>query len=203
VESTTVLFIRHAAVDGFAQELRGRTCGVTLNASGRRQVQRLKDRLAGRAIAAVYSSPVRRAVETASALADRLMCEVHVDAALDEVEFGDWTGRSFRELHLDPLWHAFNTQRTTSLIPGAGSMIDVQARAVAWLVRTAAEHRGNTVLAVSHADVIRSVLAGCAGISLDLALRLDISPASISAVSLGSDGPRIDCINDAAHLESP
>src|SRR5699024_3901639 len=116
------------------------------------------------AIAAVYSSPVRRAVETAAVLAEQRGCALQVDAALDEVEFGDWTGRSFEELRFDPAWHAFNTHRTSSLIAGGGSMLDVQARALAWVVRTAAAHPGATVVAVSHADVIRAVLAGCAGI---------------------------------------
>jgi len=200
MSATTFLLIRHAAADGVDGRLAGRTPGLCLSSEGRRQRDRLRARLAGRSITGVYSSPVRRAVETASALASG-EDGVKVDTALDEVEFGDWTGRTFEELQLDALWRDFNTHRTTTLIRGAGSMLDVQARALAWIVRTAAAHAGATIVAVSHADVIRSILAGCAGMSLDLALRLEIGTASISSLSLSTDGPRIDCINDSAHLE--
>jgi ribonuclease H / adenosylcobalamin/alpha-ribazole phosphatase len=174
---------------------------VALSAEGRGQVRRLATRLQSIAIAGVFSSPVQRALETATMIASVLRLAPQVDAALDEVAFGTWQGRTFDDLSSDPHWRQFNQFRTTTLMPGGGSLLQVQARVTGWMAAQAFARPDATVIAVSHADVIRAAVAACLGISLDLALRLEIAPASVSEVQMNEHALIVRRLNDTAHLE--
>ena len=114
---TTFLLIRHAAHDLLGRRLAGRMPGVSLNGEGRRQVERLAERLAGASIRAVISGPLERARETAEPLARGLGLPVQISAAVDEIDFGEWTGLPFAELDQDPRWCWFNTFRSGARAP--------------------------------------------------------------------------------------
>ena len=195
--------MRHGAFDGLGRVISGRIPGAGLNANGRAQSRRLGERLVNRTVAAVYSSPLQRAQDTAAILAQALSLPLQTDADLREVDFGNWTDRPVEDLAADPVWPAFNQQRTTTRIPGGELMLEVQARAVSGLMRLAARHHGQTVVAVSHADVIRSIVAGCLGCSLDAMLRITIDPASLTELCLGEHPPAVLRVNDTAHLAAP
>jgi broad specificity phosphatase PhoE len=79
-------------------------------------------------------------------------------------------------------------------------MVEVQARVLAWIERLCGCHRTMTVALVSHADVIRVALAHCLGMPLDLLLRLEVSPASISIVAMERYWRRVLCINNMGEL---
>jgi hypothetical protein len=83
-----------------------------------RDVARMAVLLAGLPIEAIYSGPLERVRETATALGDRLRRPVEVARGLDELDFGDWTGRSLDSLEPEPLWQAFNAARGDTRIPG-------------------------------------------------------------------------------------
>ncbi|MBV8267425.1 MAG: histidine phosphatase family protein, partial [Planctomycetaceae bacterium] len=89
---TTFYLIRHALTDLVDKALAARAPGVSLNATGRRQAERLAERLAREPIRRIFTGPLERARETAAPLALRLGLEPIVSDALDEVAFGDWTG---------------------------------------------------------------------------------------------------------------
>src|SRR5207302_8120569 len=127
--------------------------------------------------AAIYSSPLERAVETAEPLAVRWALQITRREALGEIRFGDWTGRSFAELEQDPRWRLFNARRTAQPVPGGESILEVQARIVSELSCLASRHPGESIVAVSHGDVIRAAVACYLGISLDFLLRFEIAPA--------------------------
>src|SRR5687767_1544713 len=88
---TRFLLIRHATTDTVGKRLAGRLPGVSLNEAGRAQAQQLAARLAGLPVAAIYSSPLERAVETARPLAQGLQLETAVCEAFLELDFGEWT----------------------------------------------------------------------------------------------------------------
>ena len=181
---TEVLLIRHGLCDSVGRAIAGRAGGVHLNAAGVQQARRLADRLRALPIAAVYSSPLERARETAAPLGKRLGLPVRIASGLDELDFGAWTGRTLESLRGEPDWDRFNAERGSTRIPGGESMGEVVGRAGAELTRIAAEHPGRLVAAVSHGDVIRALLADFAGIPLDRMLRLEVAPASVSLVRL-------------------
>jgi broad specificity phosphatase PhoE len=127
---------------------------------------------------------------------------VQPEADLREVDFGTWTDRPLDELGGDAAWRAFHEQRATACVPGGELMLGVQARAVGCLVRLAAAHAAHAVVCVSHADVIRSVVAACLGFSVDAMVRLAVDPASLTEVCLGEFSPTVVRVNDTAHLAS-
>jgi broad specificity phosphatase PhoE len=175
--STLFHLVRHASYDLLGRVLAGRTPGLWLNEQGRAEGQRLGVALANQQLAAVVSSPRERCAETAAAIATPHGIPVLIDEGFDEVKFGSWTGKEFASLGSDPAWRRFNINRGLAPVPGGEGMLEVQARAVTALVRWRAAHGGGEVVIVSHADVLKSVLAHVLGMPLDLMRRLEISPA--------------------------
>jgi probable phosphoglycerate mutase len=152
-------------------------------------------------IAKIYSSPQPRARETAEFLAELLGYSVKIAPQLDEIDYGEWTGRTFDELRSIARWRDFNSLRSCTRIAGGELMIEVQARVLGLMESLCRRHPAMTVALVSHADVIRGGLAHCLGMPLDLVLRLEISPASISVVAMEQDGPRVLCINNTEEID--
>jgi broad specificity phosphatase PhoE len=194
--TATVHLVRHAAHADLGQRLSGRSPSVPLSDRGAAQAARIALRLARETIAAIHSSPLARARSTAAAIAARLGLGVEVAAALNEVNFGRWTGRRFDDLQGDPSWARWNERRASACPPGGETMAEVQARAVSHVERVAAAHPGSGVVLVSHCDTIRAVIAHYLGLSLDNLLRFDIDPASTSSLLVGPWGARILSLNE-------
>jgi probable phosphoglycerate mutase len=125
---------------------------------------------------------------------------VKIAPQLDEIDYGEWTGRTFDDLRSIAQWRDFNSLRSCTRIPGRELMIVVQVRVLGLMESLCRRHRGLAVALVSHADVIRGALAHCLGMPLDLVLRLEISPASISMVAMEQYGPRVLCINNTEEI---
>ena len=191
-----VHLVRHCAHADVGRVLSGRCTGTPLSAEGRAQARWLAGRFArGEAVAAIHSSPRLRARETARAIAERLELEVELTDALDEVDFGAWTGRSFAELDGDPDWTRWNVARATAATPGGETMAQATARAVAHIDDIAGREWPGAVLCVSHCDVIRGVVAHYLGLGLDRLLAFDIDPGSISTLLVGPWGGRVLALN--------
>jgi len=197
---TTLLLVRHGLNDYVGRALAGRTPGVHLNDEGHAQAGRLAARLASLPIAAVYSSPLERAVETAQPIAAARSLELHLCEAAMEIDFGEWTGRTIAELDGDPLWQRFNTERSTTRAPGGELMAEVQARMAGGIEAIRAAHPGETVLLVSHADAIRAALAHYAQVSLDAIGRFEIRPASVTTLRLWDGWTLVLGVNDTGAL---
>src|SRR5436190_881152 len=119
---TTVLLIRHGTTDDVGRRLAGRTPGRHLNEQGLREARELTLRLAETPIAAVYSSPLERAQETAAPLAAMHALPVVTRDDLTELDFGRWTAMEIGSLEGEPDWLAFNTARSDTRIPGGEMM---------------------------------------------------------------------------------
>lgn len=198
---TTILLIRHATNDWVGERLAGRTPDVHLNEMGQQQAQGLADRLAHVAIRAVYSSPLERAVETAAPLASRLGLAVQVEAGLAEVEYGQWTGGALKDLRDSDLWRVLMLTPSLARFPEGESLGEVQHRVVATLECLRHRHPQETIVAVSHADVLKAAVAHYAGVHLDLFQRLVISPAAVSVVQFDGPGfPRLVRFNDTGEM---
>ncbi|MBB1489972.1 MULTISPECIES: histidine phosphatase family protein [unclassified Paracoccus (in: a-proteobacteria)] len=177
--SLLVGLVRHGAHDDLGAWLSGRTRDVALNAMGREETLALARRLAGRGVAAITASPRRRTVETADILGAGLNLTPLLAPDLDEIDFGNWSGRRFADLDGDPDWNRWNAARATALTPGGETMAGAVARAMRHIDHLAGQGCG-PVLCVSHCDVIRGVIAQVLGLSLDHLLRFEIAPASVS-----------------------
>nr|WP_295370711.1 histidine phosphatase family protein [uncultured Sphingosinicella sp.] len=194
--TATILLIRHAAHVELGRTLTGRRRDVSLSREGLEQAEIVADLLGVEPLAAVYSSPRERAYYTAREIAEQHEKKVEILDSLDEVDFGDWTGRSFDDLEGDPLWDAWNAERGSARPPGGEAMTDAVTRAVEGLEARAAEHWDQVIAAVSHCDIIRGVIAHYLGLPLDNLLRFDIDPASVSRLVVGSWGARVMSVNE-------
>lgn len=198
---TVVFLIRHAAHAELGRNLTGRKPDVALSEAGARQALALGERLSREPIAAIYSSPRLRARATAEAIADRLELGVELDCALDEIDFGAWTGASFEKLADDPLWRQWNEARATACPPRGESMKAAAARIVGRIGQLCEQHRGSAPVAlVSHCDVIRGAVAHYLGLSLNNLLRFDIDPASITRLEVGAWGGRLAALNETTGI---
>jgi broad specificity phosphatase PhoE len=194
-DATTFHLVRHASYDQLGRVLAGRTPGHSLNRTGQAEAEALAEALAERPIAAVFSSPLERARETAHPVAARHSLRLAIDPALDEIDFGEWAGLTLDELHAYPAWRRFNAFRSTTPIPGGETMLAVQARALAALIRMRSSYPEGEVVAVSHGDVIKAILAHFLALPLDLIGRIEVAPASRSVVVLSDRDARILAIN--------
>jgi ribonuclease H / adenosylcobalamin/alpha-ribazole phosphatase len=198
---TTILLVRHGMCDPVGRLIAGRMPGVRLNAQGLHQSRVLGRALAHLPIAAVYSSPLERALETAEPLARTLGMGVRRAPGLVELDFGEWTGRSLAELESDPRWTDWNERRATARIPDGESMAEVIARAAAWVDEIRRAHTGSLVVAFSHGDVIRALLTHYLDRPIDQMLRLEVAPGSVSEIEIAEGVPRVRRIGAEASPE--
>jgi probable phosphomutase (TIGR03848 family) len=186
----TVILLRHGRTEANASGmLAGRSPGVHLDDLGRTQAERAGERLAVVPLAELVSSPLERCQETARVVAARQpgRPRVHRDRALTECDYGEWQGRKLRDLARLALWKTVQTNPSAATFPGGESLPQMQARAVDAVRRrdaaiTAAHGADAVWLAVSHGDVIKSIVADALGLHLDLFQRIQVDPASISVV---------------------
>src|SRR3954449_799237 len=159
---TTVLLVRHGLTAMTGPVLAGWTPGVHLNDKGREQASALAERLLPLPVAGIVASPLERCQETAAALAVGRDLPVQTDDRLGECRYGDWTGQELKKLAKDPLWKVVQAHPSAARFPGdeGESLAETQARAVA-AVREWNAKLGDdaTYAVVSHADVIKAVLA--------------------------------------------
>lgn len=188
--------VRHAHYAQFDQALGGREPHA-LSPAGQGEAAALADRFARRPIASITSSPVRRALETAAPIAAGLGLPVEPNDAFNEIDYAGWTGRRFADLEGDPAWPAWNAFRSTAGVPGGETMLQVQTRAIRGVTRIAAQ-AGREAVIVTHADVIKAILAHFLGAPLDLIHRLEVAPASISQVALTPQDAQVIAVNRLA-----
>ncbi len=192
--SLTVYLIRHGNID-FLDAVPGNLPGLHLSASGRKQAGWIAHRLDGRKLDAIYASPLERALETARPLARNHGLEITTLEDLREIDFGEWTGKTFDELEGDFGWKQFHIYRNECLIPGGDLMIQVQQRMVKALYDIYRRHPDGEVAAVGHHDPIKSLLAFHLGISLDLFLRILVDTGSISELTMEENGVTVKNVN--------
>ena len=199
-----VLLVRHGRSSANTSGiLAGRLPDVHLDDTGRDRVAGTGERLAAVRVAEVVRSPLGRCRETADAVLAHHDLTATVDEAITECGYGDWQGRSLKDLADEDLWKTVQGQPSAATFPGGESLLAMQTRAVAAIrahdARIEAEHGPAAVwVAVSHGDVIKSVLADAAGMHLDLFQRLHVDPASVSIVRYAPQRPTLVAVNTSA-----
>jgi len=205
----TLILVRHGRTTANAAGLlAGRAAGVTLDQIGREQAALTGDRLAAVPLAGVVSSPLERCRQTAQLILDRQAGNpsAPTDPDLTECDYGQWQGRMLSDLATEDLWAAVQSQPSAVVFPGGESMAAMQARSVAAVRRHDAAFEaeygpGAVWAAVSHGDIIKSILADAFGMHLDLFQRINVGPASLSIVHYGAVRPSVYATNtDAGDL---
>lgn len=191
-----LLVIRHGrSTANTSGVLAGRDQGVHLDDHGRQQAEALVERLKDVEITRIIGSPMTRCKETAEALVISRRLKYEVDERLNEVEYGDWSGRSLSDVAKDPLWTDIQQQPSKVVFPGGEAMATLFSRSVDVVeeMRVA----DGVVALFTHGDVAKAILAYCIGVDFDLFQRIVIDPASVSVVRLEQDRTFVLRMNDS------
>ena len=194
---TTFLLVRHGVTAHTGHKLSGRMPDIHLTDEGCAQADAAADSLARFPIKAVYSSPIDRTMQTARPIAARHGLRVQVRRGLTELEFGRWTDKSFKTLRRTKLWPVIQRWPSGARFPEGESFLEVQQRAVREIENLREKHPRDVICCVSHADVIKLAVAHYLGMHLDMFQRIDVAPASVTAIAIGESGPRVITVNSA------
>jgi probable phosphomutase (TIGR03848 family)/uncharacterized repeat protein (TIGR03847 family) len=198
---TILLLIRHASNDYLKEgRLPGWIPGIHLNAQGQREADALARRLNHIPIAAIYSSPLERALDTAKAIAACQKLEVHIREEIGEMRAGEWSGKKIDEIRETEIFQQLQSKPVGVHLPGGESIDEVQTRMVAAIETIVAAHPNQVVAIVSHADPLKAVVAHYLKMDLNEFQRLSISPASVTVFFFNEHGAHLFRLNDSDKL---
>ncbi|MFN7150572.1 MAG: MSMEG_4193 family putative phosphomutase [Microthrixaceae bacterium] len=193
---TLVLLVRHGRTATTGTVLPGRAKGLHLSDDGTAQAQAAADRIAQlERVHAVYASPLERTRETAAPIGRAVDLPVRTAKGLLECDFGEWTGKRLANLRKKPEWSTVQHRPSIFRFPGGESFAEMQLRIWNQMETLVADHPGQTVVAVSHADPIKAAVAMATGVHLDLFQRISISPCSITPLLFTASGPIVLAVN--------
>jgi probable phosphoglycerate mutase len=198
-----VLLVRHGTTPTTGKMLPGRAGGLHLSEKGQAQAAAAAERIAllGKPPAAVYASPLERARETAAPIARALGLRVRTAPGLVEVDVGQWTDKPLTRLYRTREWPTVQRWPGGFRFPGGESFAEMSVRAMDAVLGLVTDHPGQTIVAVSHADPIKAIVAASAGVPIDLMQRLVVSPCSISAILFTAGGPVVLSVNSTGNLD--
>lgn len=200
---TRLLLLRHGQTEFSAQRRYSGRGNPPLNEIGWRQAGLAARYLTQRrGIAAVISSPLQRAYDTATTAARALGLDVTVDEDLIETDFGAWEGLTFTEAaSRDPELHRRWLYDTGALPPGGESFDDVLRRVRRGRDRIIANYPGDNVLVVSHVTPIKSMLRMALDAGSGVLYRLHLDLASLSIAEFYPDGASsVRLVNQTGYL---
>ncbi len=178
--------------------------GVHLDATGETQVDQVGQQLAGVRLDAVVSSPLERTLGTAQAILRYQIkrrakpLTIQEDHNLIECGYGEWTGKSLKDLAKLSMWKDIQSHPSSVRFPGADgeSFIEMQARAVKAVRTWNSQLPSRSAYAiVSHGDVIKAILADALGLHLDHFQRINIDPGSVSVIRYTRSRPYVLTMN--------
>lgn len=198
---TILLLVRHAPHADLGRRLTGRG-DAKLTEAGAEAAAFLGRSLRGAALARVYTSPRMRAQQTARLIASETGIDAPIDdSRLDEIDFGAWSGCDFETLDRDPAWITWNASRGIARTEAGDTMASVQERTSIFIDDLRGAHDGAPIAAVTHAEVIKAIVAKVLGFSCDNWARFEIAPASVTTLRLDRDSTTLLGLNARAqHL---
>jgi broad specificity phosphatase PhoE len=201
---TRFILVRHGQTEwNRVERFRGRA-DLSLDETGRRQAEAAAIRLKSEEIAAIYSSPMKRTIETGDILARELKLPVQPLEGLIDLDFGSFQGLSVEEAvkQYGALYKLWLEQPHKVRFPGGEGLQDVRQRVVPAVEQLAVKHKDQTVVLVSHKMVCQVLM--CAMIGLDNShfwqVRQDVNAINIFELRDGS--PLVMLVNDTCHLKS-
>lgn len=200
---TTIYLVRHAESEANAQGTLGGHGDVGLTTRGRSQAQRLAARLAEAGAAAVVSSDLRRARETAEPVASALGLAVHPEPRLRELHAGDWEGLSAAAIARDhaELWEDILRRPHAELrLPGGESLRELRERVHAAYQEAVARHVGESAVLVAHGNAIGMLLGALLDLPYSSAWRFQMHNTGVSVVRDFGGTPVVVSVNDTSHL---
>lgn len=199
-----LILVRHGETDSNKAGLALGQADIELNEHGRWQAQQLALSLEHDPVAAIYSSPLKRALATAEAIARPRALQVQVEESLIEMDIGEMEGLTFQQLrqrypHFIQIW--LGGQVAYQRLPGGERLVDVEERAWPAIERIRERHNQQTVVAVTHNFVILALLCRALGLELADFRRLRHDVAAKSVLVMAGDRVIVAGLNDTCHLQ--
>ncbi|MDQ6773433.1 MAG: histidine phosphatase family protein [Candidatus Dormibacteraeota bacterium] len=200
--ASRILFVRHGQSTWNAEHRVQGQADPPLSERGREQAARLAARLKGRRVAALYSSDLLRARETAAPLERAFGCEATLDAGLREIALGEWEGLTGAEIEAayPDLWRAWTRHPDWDLVPGGERAAAFQARVRQAVALILAHHAGQEVVCVTHGGVIQSTLGDLVGRATDGVFPFVIANTSLTSIRSLGGRTVVTRVNDTCHL---
>jgi broad specificity phosphatase PhoE len=187
--ATTIVLVRHGETDWNRERRFQGRADTPLNDAGRAQARELAELLASEPLAALYTSPLRRALETATIVGARLGLEVGTSEAMQEIDVGSWQG-----LTVDEVRARFPEEAHVTWAggwDGGETYAQLDERVVAGLLELGARHEGRHLAVITHGGPIRSAIAASHGLSFDDARPLFEPLANCAVVRVAVEGRRV------------
>ena len=176
---------------------------IPLSAEGRLQAEKTARALVACGAAAVYTSPLARARETAEIVAKPHRLGVTADEAFKEMSFGVWESLTVDEARaaFPALYHAWREAPHTVRFDGGEDLATAAARAVAGLARLREAHGGGTVVLVSHGIIVRLIVLDALGLGVERLRAVHATPAGITEIEYRPGWATVHRMNTLSHLE--
>ena len=198
-----VILVRHGETEGNRLRLfLGGNSDTALNEKGKRQAESLALRLKSEKIQAIYSSPLRRTLDTAQAIARYHRMEVGIEPELTELNLGELEGTPVADLGktFDELLITGPQDEELPRAPGGESLREVQQRAWSAIQRLVSQYPDGAIVIVSHYFTILTIICSVLNLPLPQMVRLKLEIGSISTLIFNENTPRLTHLNDTCHL---
>jgi len=184
------------------RRVQGGGSDIELNDVGVKQAHKLASFLENENIDAIISSPLKRAMATAEAMASYHQLPIEVDDRLKEIEVGELEGLALSDLSttfsqfLMQWWQRGGLEK----LPEGESLVEMQERSWEVIDRLLAEHKNETVVVVSHYFVILAIIFKALDLPLKYLTKLKVDTGGVSVLEFGDYGPRLVTFNDISYL---
>lgn len=196
-----VLLVRHGQTDWNVERRIMGPKPVGLNKAGRAQARSLHKGLKEISIDRIYTSPLKRALQTAQLIDQGREIPIVIEVKLQEIDYGEWVGRTFDEVRQDPRYQRYHTKPSEAVGPGQETVLGVRDRAVGFVESVRRENGIGRVVVVTHADIIKILLAHYLHLNLDEFHQLKVDNGSISVVWFDGAAERVLAVNCKAALK--
>ena len=197
-----ILLVRHGETALTAEHRFQGSSDEGLNTRGQQQAAALANRLADEPLAAIYSSALTRARQTASAIAEAHALLVITDERLGEMCFGNWEGHTYAELRQRyPLGLRYWEHNQLKVAPPGGETLRGFANRVGGaLYDLRRAHETGSIVVCAHGGVLKLILCRALGLPPTAYWQFTIQPASVTELSFYNEGGVLTSLNDTQHL---
>lgn len=199
-----IYLVRHGQTIWNNEDRYHGTIDIELDEVGIKQAEAIAARLRHCSIRQIYSSNLRRALQTANAIQHHTGAELKIVPELQDINLGQWEGKRWKDIKVE--YDGFLKDWFRDIVnipaPDGESYKDLQDRATRSVMQIADSGLDNIAI-VTHGAVIKTLVSTYLGVGLENRSRFEVSNASISMVQYneGKKSFKVFCVNDVSHLK--